>query len=150
MLAREIAEPFPAVSADSDALEAARLLAERRLPGLIVTDDEGRPRTVLPGSQVLRFVIPNYVQDDPALARAYDEASADRLCLTLAGKPVREVLPRRRDHEELPVVDADATAMEVAAVMARMHSPLVAVCVDNRLIGAITVGRLLDILLPAR
>ena len=34
----------------------------------------------LPGSQVLRFIVPGYVQDDPALARAYDEASADSMC----------------------------------------------------------------------
>ncbi len=152
MLARDLAEPFPAVAADSDALEAARLLAERHLPGLIVTDDDGRPRTVLPGSQVLRFVIPGYVQDDPALARAYDEASADRLCLTLAGKPVRSLLPPHpRDRDDLAIVAADATAMEVAAVMARMHSPVVAVVdADDVLLGAITVSRLLDVFLPPR
>jgi CBS domain-containing protein len=125
--------------------------AERRLPGLIVTDAEGRPRTVLPGSQVLRFVIPNYVQEDPPLARAYDEATADQLCMTLAGKPVRTLLPRERDREDLPIVAASATAMEVAAVMARMHSPVVAVVEkDHTLVGAITVSRLLDLFLPAR
>jgi CBS domain-containing protein len=151
VLARQIAEPFPAVTADSDALEAARLLAEGRLPGLIVTDADGHPRTVLPGSQVLRFVIPNYVQDDPPLARAYDEATADRLFMTLAGKPVRTLLPRERDREDLPIVDANATVMEVAAVMARMHSPVVAVVdKDDALVGAITVSRLLDLFLPAR
>jgi len=151
VLARDIAEPFPAVTVDSDALEAARLLAERKLPGLIVTDVAGRPRRVLPGSQVLRFVIPSYVQEDPPLARAYDEASADRLCATLAGRPVSSLLPREARAAELPVVDGGATVMEVAAVMARMHSPLVAVCGDDGvLLGAITVARLLDRLLPSR
>ncbi len=43
---------------------------------------------------------------------------------------VRDVL-RHRDHDELPVVDAEATTLEVAAVMARMHSPLVAVVDDD-------------------
>jgi CBS domain-containing protein len=46
------------------------------------------------------------------------------------------------------VVDGDATALEVAAVMARMHSPLVAVVVDDKVVGAVTVNRLLDYLLP--
>jgi len=36
----------------------------------------GRPYTVLPGSQVLRFIVPSYVQEDPALARAHEALSA--------------------------------------------------------------------------
>ena len=146
MLARELAAPFPMVALDSDALAAARLMADQRLPGLIVTDESGKPHTILPGSQLLRFVLPRYVQEDPPLARVYDERAADQLCGKLAGRPVRELLPRRRD--ELPVVDADATAMEVAAVMARMHSPLVAVVDSDRVLGAITVQGLLTLLLP--
>ena len=38
MHAEGIAEDFPAVTIDSDALDAARLLAEHQLPGLVVTD----------------------------------------------------------------------------------------------------------------
>jgi CBS domain-containing protein len=64
---------------------------------------------------------------------------------------VRTLLPRERDREDLPIVAASATAMEVAAVMARMHSPVVAVVEkDHTLVGAITVSRLLDLFLPAR
>ena len=60
-------------------------MAKHRIPGLIVTDEDGNPYTVLPGSQVLRFVIPSYVQDDPQLAAVYDEQAADELCGRLAG-----------------------------------------------------------------
>ena len=74
MRAVDLAEPFPTVSLDTDALVAARMIGEARLPGLIVCDDDGSPHTVLGGSQVLRFMIPRYVQDDPTLARVYDEA----------------------------------------------------------------------------
>jgi CBS domain-containing protein len=146
MRARELAAPFPVVALDSDALRAARLMADQRLPGLIVTDERGLPHTILPGSQLLRFVLPHYVQEDPPLARVYDEKAADQLCDRLGGREVRELLPKRRD--ELPVVDANATAMEVAAVMARMHSPLVAVVDGAEFLGAITVQRLLTLLLP--
>ncbi|HEY6744333.1 MAG TPA: CBS domain-containing protein [Mycobacteriales bacterium] len=80
MLARDLAdESFPTVPLNSDAAEAARLLARRRLPGLVVLDDAGRPHSILPGSQVLRFIVPAYVQDDPMLARVYDERHADAL-----------------------------------------------------------------------
>ena len=153
MTARKLAQPFPIVTPDTDAMEAAQTLAARRLPGLIVCHDDGRPYTILPGSQVLRFLIPTYVQDDPALARAPDEDASDELCRKLVRSTVRDLLPKPQDVDDLPIVDADATSLEVAAVMARMHSPLVAV-VDqrdgNRVIGAITVRQLLEYLLPPR
>lgn len=149
MLARDLARDYPTVALNTDALDAARLLAEHRLPGLIVLDDNGRPYTVLPGSQVLRFVVPTYVQDDPALARVYDEKSADQLCATLSNRQVRDVLPPRKDVMDLPIVAHDATAIEVAAVMASVRSPIVAVVDGSRLLGAITVSGLLAHLLGA-
>ena len=149
MRARDLAEPFPVVDLETDALEAARLMADRRLPGLIVCGADGRPFTVLPGSQVLRFIIPGYVQEDLALARVYDEQASDELLGKLTDSTVRDVLPRERDVDELPIVDHDATTIEVAAVMARMHSPIVAVVDGGELLGAITVSRLLDHLLRA-
>lgn len=132
---------------DSDALDAANILASRRLPGLIVIDDGGLPYAVLPGSQVLRFVVPTYVQDDPALARAYDEKSADALCEKLSGKTVRDVLPARGDVMDLPIVAPDATAIEVAARMAAVRSPIVVVLDGSRLLGGITASGLLEHLL---
>jgi CBS domain-containing protein len=146
MRAREIAEPYPLVTVDTEAIEAARLLAGRRLPGLIVLDRTGRPYAILPGSQVLRFMIPGYIQEDLSLAHVLDERHADRLSEALIGKTVQQLLPPRRD--ELPVVDGDATAVEIAAVMARWHSPLVAVVERDQLVGAVTVSQLLVLLLP--
>ncbi len=148
MRARELAMPYPMVSIDEDAAAAARRMATEGLPGLIVVGRDGRPWTVLPGSQVLRFVVPEYVQQDPGLARALDADSADDLCRRLIGRTVGELLPPRSALHELPVVDADATSLEIAAVMARMHSPIVAVIEGDRVLGAVTVSRLLAHLLP--
>ena len=149
MLAARLAHHYPTVTMDTDALEAARILADARLPGLIVLDDAGQPYTVLPGSQVLRFIVPGYVQDDPALARAYDEASADSMCDELAARTVRDVLPKRVDLFDLPVVAADATSIEIAAVMAGQRSPIVAVMDGSRFVGAVVVSVLLEHLLGA-
>ncbi len=147
LLARDLADPdFPTVGLDHDAAAAARLLAERRLPGLVVVDAAGMPHSVLPGSQVLRFAIPGYVQDDPMLARVYDERHADLLTGKLAGTPVRTLL--RAERTEPPVVAGKATAVEIAAVMARLRSPLVAVVDEGRFVGVITIGRLLERMLP--
>lgn len=147
MRARELSEPFPIITTETDAMDAARAMAAERRPGLIVCAQDGRPLTVLPGSEVLRFLIPTYVQDNPGLARALDEQASDELCRKLERSKVGALLPRRQDIDDLPVVDGDATALEVAAVMARMHSPLVAVVVEDRVVGAVTVSRLLDYLL---
>lgn len=142
MRARDLAVEFPTVTLDTPALEAAKLLADLDLPGLILVDESGRPHSILPGTQVLRLAVPTYCQDDPALARVVDEAHADRFLHRLGGKSVRECLPEQR--RELPVADPDATVLELAALMARTHSPLVAVVEGDRLIGAVTLQSLLD------
>lgn len=48
-----------------------------------------------PASQVVRFIVPRYVQDDPLLAGVLNESTADRCAERLSGKKVRDVLP---DH----------------------------------------------------
>ena len=149
MNARELAVPFPSIGLEDDALEAARLMAERHLPGIVVCETDGRPSRILPGSQVLRFVIPPYVQDDAALARVIGERSSERLLGELKGAKVRDLLPRDPDVD-LAVANPDDTVLELAVIMARTHSPLVAVVEDGRLVGCVTVGRLLEALLAPR
>lgn len=150
MRARDLAVPLPTVSLDDDAMTAARLMAADRSPGIIVCDAHNRPETILPVSQVLSFLIPQYVQDQPALAHAFDERASDDLRHRLTAHTVRDVLQQRSQRQELPVVDAEATSIEVAAVMARMHSPVVAVVdADGASLGGITVADLLTHLLAA-
>jgi CBS domain-containing protein len=143
--AEAIAEEFPSVAQDSNALEAVRLLAIRRLPGLVVTNADGTPVTILPASQVVRLLVPPYVQEDPSLAGVLSESMADRVADKLGGKTVKEVLPK--PPPEMATVKADDTIVEVAALMARNRSPLVAVMSGEGLIGVITASRLLEVAL---
>lgn len=140
-----MAEEYPVVSADSDALDAVRLMAERRLPGLVVTDADGTPTTILPASQVVRLLVPAYVQDDPSLAGVLSETMADRIADKLGGRTVAAVLPK--SLPDMPTVKSDDTIVEVAAVMARDRTPLVAVVAGKELIGVITASRLLEVAL---
>ena len=142
MHAEDMAEEFPVVTVDSNALEAARMLAEHRLPGILVTDKSGRPFAVLPASQVVRFIVPTYVQDDPSLAGVINESMADRAAEKLGGKTVGDVLPEHLT--DVPPANADDTIIEVAAIMARFKSPLVAVMKEGKLHGVVTASRLLD------
>jgi CBS domain-containing protein len=140
--AEDLDEKFPVVNIDSNALDAVRLLAEHRLNGLVVvTDTSETPYAVLPASQVVRFIVPGYVQDDPGLAGVLTESMADHAAEKLSGKTIRDVLPKQRQH--IPVADADDTIIEVAETMARLRSPLVAVVKDGKLHGVITASRLL-------
>jgi predicted transcriptional regulator len=143
-----MAEDYPAVTVDSGALEAVRLLTEHRLPGLVVTDRKGHPRSILPASQVVRFLVPRYVQEDPSLAGVLSESMADRIAETLAGKLVGELIPG--EAPELAVVNAEDTIVEVAAVMARLRCPLAVVLTNGELVGVITASRLLQVALTSR
>jgi CBS domain-containing protein len=151
--ARELAQPFPVVHLETDALEATRLLVDRALPGLVVVDPDGLPLFILPGSQVLRFALPDYVEEDRTLAAVYSESDADALCESLRGRTVQELMPSERflprRQARRPIVAPDATLMEVAAAMAEQHSPVVAVVDEGHVIGVITVHRLLGAALPA-
>ncbi len=151
MQARELASPYPTVRMDTDGLTAARLLTEHNRPGLIVVDEHDHPIAVLPGSQVLRVLIPGYVQDDTKLARVLDEKFADKITDTLAEHKVRELVPKDRP---LPVANPDDTVLEIAAMMAAARSPLVAVLESKDkhapLLGAVSVFDLLGSILPAR
>jgi CBS domain-containing protein len=144
MRARDLSAPFPTVTPTTAAREAARLLARRDLPGLIVVDDAGAPVAVLSGPQVLRLAVPAYVTEDPNLAGVVDEAAADEIVRNLDGRTVQDCL--QTDHaRETPVVDRDATVLEMAALMARTGTPLVAVVgEDGRLVGAVTLDALLE------
>jgi CBS domain-containing protein len=142
MHAEDIVEEFPVVTVDSNALDAARMLAEHRLPGIVVTDSSGLPYAVLPASQVVRFIVPTYVQDDPSLAGVLNESMADHAADRLGNKTVRQVLPEHLT--DVPPANADDTIIEVAALMARNRTPLIAVMKDGKLHGVITASRLLE------
>ncbi|MFJ9005402.1 CBS domain-containing protein [Streptomyces canus] len=149
MRARDLAVEYETVSVDSDALEAARLMAEHRLPALLVLDEQGRPKAILPASQMIKALVPAYVIEDPTLAAVVDEKHADRLCHALVGRRVGECLSSKAAPP--PIAEPDDTALEVAALMAQVRSPLVAVAEKGKggthLLGVITASHLLHELL---
>ena len=126
---------------DSDALDAARMIAEHSLPGLVVADTSGKPYAVLLASEMLRFVLPRYVQDDLALAGVLGDAIADYATQNLAGKTVGDILPNH--PRNVTSVDARASAFKVAAEMVQLRTPLIAVTKNGKLHGVITASRLL-------
>jgi CBS domain-containing protein len=148
MKARDIAEQVPTVTARDTVAGAVRVMARAHLPGLIVLDERARPLTVLPGTQVLLLTVPRTHREDPALVRTIDEPHADAFWQELGDITVADCLLPKPPRPA--TVAPEATLLEVAALMARLRSPLVAV-VDaaGALTGAITLDRLLSALAAA-
>ncbi|MDG4859515.1 CBS domain-containing protein [Streptomyces sp. T-3] len=151
MRARDLAVSYESVSVDSDAMAAARLMAEHKLPGLLALDAQGEPKAILPAPQLVKVLVPGYVIDDPTPAAVVDEKHADRLCQTLVGRTVGDCLSSTAPAP--PIAGPDDTALEVAALMAEVRSPLVAV-VDRakdgtHRLGVITASHLLHELFGA-
>ena len=142
MRARALAEAAPYVRSDDVAMSALTTLTTAGLPGVVVRD--GDAFVVIPASQVLRVLLPQYVLDDPSLGRVWDEASADGLAARLEGRRVADLVSALGLSEDAPepVVEGDATLVEIAAVMAAARVPMVAVVEGGHFIGVVTVNRL--------
>jgi CBS domain-containing protein len=145
MRARHLALPLPVLSAAAPAGEAARLLASEQVDGVLVVDEQDRLLGMVTDTTTLAWLLPRYVTEDQALARVLDEHAADLLWRRLQDRTTQDLLPS--GTAQPCEVDADATLIEVAAVMAQTGLPLVAVRDAGRLVGGITSSRLLTQLL---
>lgn len=148
MRASDLAEPYPVVGTDDDALHAARLFAEHQLPALLVVDRDGRPYAIVPGSQLLRVIVPEFVLREPSLAPSLRDGAGERLLDVLEGLTVAEWLSGQGQRELPTVVGVSASAIEIAELMVRTHTPLVAVVESDgeltRTVGAIRAARLME------
>lgn len=144
MLARDLAEQVPVATFSTTGAEAVRLMAEYRLAGLVVMD-AGRAVAVIPGSQLLALMVPEYIADHPNLSHVYDEQAADELCthlneVTLGGSGRRQRLAETKVPRVLP----EDTVIEVAAIMLKGHYPLICVVDrDGTYSGVVTMSRLM-------
>nr|WSX47642.1 CBS domain-containing protein [Streptomyces sp. NBC_00974] len=151
MIARDLAEPYPHVKTDDQAVDAVRLVAEHDLAALLVLNGDGTPYAIVPGSQLVRQLVPEYVMEDPLLAAVIDDRHADALTEDLAGKTVAQWIPQRSFKPAF--VGPEAGVLQIAALMARTHVPLVAV-IDRdddgrRLVGVVSAAALMRHLLSA-
>lgn len=145
MLAGELAERVPMVTMATTGAEAARVVAGYRLSAVVVADEQGVPVQVIPGSQLLGLILPQFVRDDPKLAHAYDVEGAQELCRRLNDSTIGELLDSDRlSGAEPPSVLPEDTLVEVAAAMSDAHSPAILVRDrDGTFHGVVTMSRAL-------
>jgi CBS domain-containing protein len=156
MRASDLVERIPVVRRETSALEAARIVASLRVGGVVVVGDDGEPVAVIPGTQLLRLVVPRYVRENPNLAHVYDEAGADEVSAGLRERTVGDLLDQESSDKgpptssQVPAVAPDDTLVEIASVMTNEHSPVVVV--RDRAgtsSGVVTLARLLAAILAA-
>lgn len=147
MKALGLAGPQETLRADASAEEAALVLSRIQTNAALVVDGD-RFVGIVTDEDLLRALLPSYVEEADALARVLEEDSSEQLWQRLEGKTVRDL--RAQGREEEPVVDGGATLVEVASVMVRAETPIVAVVEDGRVVGGITIDHLLTHLLSRR
>jgi len=148
MKARNLASPRETVRTDDPASEAARILSRHDVRAVLVVDPGGEFSGVISDSELLRRLLPPYLEDNKALARVLEESAAEAFYRRLEGRTVADLMPDDRD--EAPVVQGDDTLVEVAAVMVRSRASLVGVLDAGRLVGGISIDDLVTHLLRMR
>lgn len=143
---RDLAVPYAVISGGAPAIDAARLLAREETDVVLVHDEDGTVNA-LDNLALLRFLLPDYVVSDRALARVMGD-DASQLLSRLDGRTTGDLVARDRDA--LPRVSAEAHLVEIASVMVGDGAGLVAVLDDDQVIGGITTSALLTALLGRR
>jgi CBS domain-containing protein len=146
MRAGDLAVAYPSLAPGAPAEEAARLLAEEPVEGVLVQDEHGGLQGVVTDTTLLSFLLPRYLAEDRALVGVLGEDVAGALWQRLRGRPVQELLSG--SPAGLAEVNCDDTLVKVAATLVRAGVSLVAVRdPGGRLLGGITTSRLIRQLL---
>lgn len=121
-------QEFPVVTKSTSLIAAVRLLVESEGSGVVVVDDAGRPIAVVSPLDALRVMVPEFILDDPSLARVYNEEASAELLAGLSDGTVAELF-EDHDHKlrEIAAVDSDATVIEVAAELIRHRTTVASV-----------------------
>jgi CBS domain-containing protein len=147
MRARDVIGAVPAISSHHTVLDAVAAVVAAGTAGVAVVDD-GRPRAVLPGSLLVGLTVPTYVKDDPSLARVLGRVDPEDLRRRIGAMTIADVLADA-EPDPYPIVDAEASLLEIATTMAEVGVGIVLV-VDaaGRYLGAVTALDLLTTLQP--
>jgi CBS domain-containing protein len=145
MRARDLMEDVSTVRPDDPAENLVGVFRDPAVRVAAVVEDSGKVLGIVTDEDLLGAVLPSYVLADEALAGVLEEAAGEQCRQRLAGRRIRDVVDLRRRAR--PVVVPDDTLIEVGAAMARSNEPGVLVVERGRVLGAITVGRLLHQLL---
>ncbi|MCA1735469.1 MAG: CBS domain-containing protein [Actinobacteria bacterium] len=137
MRARDLATHQTSIPPSENFARAVQLVAEHG--PLLVIDEHRGLLGVVSNETLLRGLLPAYLQAHNLLAGVLDDESAATLFARARERKVEELL----GVGDVPLVDAEDSLIEVASVMVRASSPLVAVQDQGKIIGGIALTNLL-------
>jgi CBS domain-containing protein len=148
MHAADVTETLPMVRPSDDVLFAVRMVTRHHLSGLVVADEQGEVVGCMSSIDLLQLTLPRYLQEEPGLARVFDEAYADRIAAALVGIRVSEVLGEA--SARIPIARSRATVIELAELMVERRSPIAVVArARGGTLGVVTVNHLLELLIES-
>lgn len=119
-MSEELGRVLPVATPDTNLVDAARLLLDTGLRGIVVTGKDGLPRHIVSPVDVLRLFVPEYIVEDPTLARVYSADAAREVLAAMAPRVIRELFDRSDTVvRRIAVVSPSATPMEIAAELIR-------------------------------
>jgi CBS domain-containing protein len=146
--AKDGADPRAVVRTGTPLLEALAILEACGRDGLVVVTETGALAATCSAAQLLALVLPDYYEDDPALAAVVTDAAGLASVRAWADQPIGALLARDAPAEQVP---AGATMLEVATRMATRGAPLVAVVDGGRVLGGLDARTVLAAMLgPGR
>ncbi|QGN32596.1 hypothetical protein [Microlunatus sp. Gsoil 973] len=117
MRATDIRVAIPMVDRRLSVAAASRVIADSGKTGVVVSDGN-IPMGVITALDVVRLALPEYLLNDPSLAATLDEQAIAEMVAPLREKTLAEVIADRTVRlRDVPEVDADATMVEIAAVL---------------------------------
>ncbi|MGH8924989.1 MAG: CBS domain-containing protein [Acidimicrobiia bacterium] len=137
MRARDLATPRTSIPPSESFGRAVQLVAEQG--PILVVDEKRGLLGVVSDETLLRGLLPAYVRAEDLLAGVLDEQSATTLFVEAQKRKVEELL----EVGDVPLVQGEDSLIEVASVMVRTGSALVAVQEEGRIIGGIALTELL-------
>ncbi len=122
-MADQLGRVLPVATESTTALEASRMIADNALHGIIVADRTGHPRFAVSSVDVLRLLVPEYIVEDPTLARVYDPEAAREVLAKMAPRSIRALFDDGESVvRDIAVVPPDASPMEIAAELIRSRT----------------------------
>lgn len=138
--AMDLVESVPWVDHDDLVLPWLHRVVDENLPGLLVTDHNGKSHAV-GYTELMWLLLPGYLHGQPLLATACAEAVTEQVTGPLVTLRIADLVPKVTG--ETAWVPATATPVEIVEVMTRHHSDLVATFDRDGVAGVVTSHRLL-------
>ncbi len=148
MRVSDLETSLPLVDLHTPALDAARMIAGKRLPVLVVADAAGRPSSLISAIDVLALLIPSYLRDDRFLSGVLDELGSDEVWAEAGERTIGELIEDDGvDVHDIVTVEPDATLVEVATLLAEERASVALVVHDDGPARFVTLPTVMEAIL---